>query len=68
MGCNTTDLFIWASNQQSEKVSVPAEISETTKEIFNCHAPKQPILDEYPAKKFGNEPFARRFQPEWYKQ
>ena len=29
---------------------------------------KQPILNEYPAKKFGNETFARRCQPEWYKK
>ena len=50
--------------EQSEKVSVP---SEHTGKISTHLAPKQPILDEYPARKFGNETFVRRFQSEWYK-
>ncbi|XP_046856212.1 zinc finger MYM-type protein 1-like [Xenia sp. Carnegie-2017] len=37
-------------------------------EISTLHAPKQPILGEYPARKFGSETFVRRFQPEWYKK
>ena len=36
--------------------------------ISTPHVPKQPILDEYPARKFGNETFVRRFQSEWYKK
>ena len=48
-------------------VSVPSETSKAAEEMSTCQVPKQPILGEYPAKKFGNETFARRFQPEWYK-
>ena len=52
-------------DEQFEKVSVP---SENTENISTPPAPKQPILDEYPARKFGNETFVRRFQSEWYKK
>ena len=52
-------------DEQFEKVSVP---SENTENISTPHAPKQPILDEYRARKFGNETFVRRFQSEWYKK
>ena len=41
-------------DEQSEKVSVP---SENTEKFSTPHAPKQPILDEYPARKFSNETF-----------
>ena len=30
--------------------------------------PNQPILSEYPAKKFGTEPFPRKFNPQLYKK
>ena len=52
-------------HEQFEKVSVP---SENTENISTLHVPKQPILDEYPARKFGNETFVRRLQSEWYKK
>ena len=52
-------------DEQFEKVSVP---SENTENISTPHAPKQPILDEYHARKFGNETFVQRFQSEWYKK
>ncbi|XP_028406200.1 zinc finger MYM-type protein 1-like [Dendronephthya gigantea] len=52
-------------DEQPEKVSIP---SENTEQISSLHAPKQPILAEYPARKFGNETFVRRFQSEWYKK
>ena len=52
-------------DEQFEKVSVP---SENTENISTPHAPEQPILDEYPARKFGSETFVRRFQFEWYKK
>ena len=52
-------------DEMFEKVSVPSGNTET---ISTSHAPKQPILDEYPARKFGNETFVRRFQSEWYKK
>ena len=41
-------------HEQFEKVSVP---SDNTENISTLHAPKQPILDEYPDRKFGNETF-----------
>ena len=41
-------------DEQFENVSVR---SENTENISTLHAPKQPILDEYPARKFGNETF-----------
>ena len=50
--------------EQSEKVPIP---SDNTEPISSSHAPKQPILAEYSARKFGNETFVRRFQSEWYK-
>ena len=55
----------YTPGEQSEKASVS---SQATEAMPTCRTPKQPILTEYPATKFGNESFARRFQPEWYKK
>ena len=38
--------------EQSKKVSVS---SQATEEMPTCRTPKQPILTEYTATKFGNE-------------
>ena len=40
----------------------------TSMSIGQVQGPEQQIFTEYPATKFGNEAFARRFQPEWYKK
>ena len=53
----------YTPGEQSEKASVS---SQATEEMTTCRTPKQPILTEYLATKFGS--FARRFQPEWYKK
>ena len=67
--------FIQIENTECENASIPR--SQTNKEmstattsmsIGQVQGPEQPILTEYPATKFGNEAFARRFQPEWYKK
>jgi hypothetical protein len=44
-------------DEQSEKVSVLTIPSENKEKMSNTHAPKQPILNECPARKFGNETF-----------
>ena len=52
--------------ETAERRTVLSESPKGTSSI--SQGPKQPILNEYPSKKFGNETFARRFQPEWYKK
>ena len=56
-------------DKQPETAERPTVLSESLKGTSSIsQGPKQPILNEYPARKFGNETFARRFQPEWYKK
>ena len=46
----------------------PAVVHFDASSTVTSNGPNQPILSEYPAKKFGNEPFPRKFNPQLYKK
>ena len=50
--------------ERSTQLSEPLPLVSDT----DVSDPNQPILHEYPAKKFGNETFSRKFNPLWFKQ
>ena len=50
--------------ERSMQLSEPLPLVSDT----DVNDPNQPILHEYPAKKFGNETFSRKFNSLWFKQ
>ena len=61
IGINSTTLL--SSNNPP-----PAVVHFDASSTVTSNGPNQPILSEYPAKKFGNEPFPRKFNPQLYKK
>eukprot|EP00795_Rhopilema_esculentum_P014860 gene14860-5984_t len=42
-------------------------LDSTVNQELDLERPQQPLLRQFPGRKFGNENFVRRFKPEWYK-
>ena len=61
----TTDDYDETSSQDEQQSN--ASLDFTVNQELDLERPQQPLLRQFPGRKFGNENFVRRFKPEWYK-